>query len=132
MLDGNSTSAQRPDRVPGISFTPPEGKSPLHWINPAAFATLANGTWGNAGRNLDRGPGTWQLDASLEKELLGIERYSLKFRADGFNMFNRAQYGLPVTNWSATNFGAITTQLNAGATGTATQRVFQVSLRLSY
>ncbi|MBT9332531.1 TonB-dependent receptor [Paracidobacterium acidisoli] len=132
MLDGNSTSAQRPDRVAGVSLTPPEGKSPLHWINPAAFATPAKDTWGDASRNPGRGPGTWQLDTSLEKELLGIEKFSLKFRADGFNIFNRAQYGLPVTNWSATNFGVITTQLNAGATGTATQRVFQMSLRLSY
>ena len=72
------------------------------------------------------------MDTSLEKELLDVERFSLKFRADGFNIFNRAQYGLPVTNLSASNFGVITTQLNPGATGTATQRVFQVSLRLSY
>jgi Carboxypeptidase regulatory-like domain/TonB dependent receptor len=130
--DGNSTSPQRPNLVPGVSFAPPQGSSPLHWINPAAFSKPANGTWGNAGRNLYRGPGTWQLDTSLEKQLLGIEKFSLKFRADGFNIFNRAQYGLPVTNLSASNFGVITTQLNPGATGTATQRVFQVSLRLSY
>ncbi len=130
--DGNSTSPQRPDLVPGVSFTPPQGRTPTHWINPAAFATPAKETWGNASRNLYRGPGTWQVDTSLEKELLGLEKFSLKFRADGFNLFNRAQYGLPVTNLSASNFGAITTQLNPGATGTATQRVFQFSLRLSF
>lgn len=130
--DGNSTSPQRPNIVTGVPFIPPQGRSPQHWINAAAFAAPASGTFGNAPRNLLRGPGTWQIDTSLEKELLAWDRFALKFRGDGFNLFNRAQYGLPATNVSAVNFGQITTQINGGATGTATQRVFQLSLRLTY
>jgi hypothetical protein len=130
--DGNSSSPQRPNLVPGVSLIPSLGRSPQHWINPAAFTTPASGTFGNSPRNLLRGPGTWQVDLSLQKELLDLDRFRLNFRADGFNIFNHAEYGLPATNSSSGNFGQITTQLNPGATGTGTQRVFQVSLRLSY
>lgn len=118
--------------MPGVSYIPPQGRSPLHWINPAAFTTPASGTFGNAPRNPLRGPGTWQIDTSLEKNLLSFDRFVLKFRGDGFNIFNHAEYGLPATNLSASNFGQITTQLTPGATGTGTQRVFQLSVRLSY
>lgn len=52
--DGNSTSPQRPNLIPGFSFVPPQGRSPLHWINPAAFTTPASGSFGNAPRNLLR------------------------------------------------------------------------------
>lgn len=130
--DGNSSSPQRPDLVQGVSFIPSQGRSPQHWINAAAFTAPASGTFGNAPRNLLRGPGAWQIDTSIEKELLSLDRFAIKFRGDGFNLFNHAEYGLPATNVSAVNFGQVTTQLNSGATGTATQRVFQVSLRLTY
>ena len=131
--DGNSTSLQRPDLVPGVSLIPTQGRSPQHWINAAAFAVPASGTFGNAPRNLLRGPGTWQIDTSVEKQVVQIERFALAFRGDAFNLFNHAEYGLPAANISSpSNFGVITTQLNSGATGTATQRVFQLSLRLAY
>ncbi len=130
--DGNSSSPQRPNLVPGVSLIPLQGRSPQHWINPAAFTTPASGTFGNAPRNLLRGPGTWQMDMSLQKELLGFDRFRMDFRGEAFNVFNHSQYGLPATNYSSGNFGQITTQLNTGATGTGTQRVFQVSLRFTY
>lgn len=50
--DGNTTSPQRPNLVPGVSLIPPGGQTTSEWINPAAFSIPANGTWGNAGRNL--------------------------------------------------------------------------------
>ncbi len=130
--DGNSLSPQRPNIVPGISFVPAAGRTPQHWINAAAFAAPAPGTFGNAPRNLLRGPGTWQIDGALQKDLVHLDRYALSLRGEGFNLLNRAQYGLPATNVSAQNFGQITTQINAGATGTATQRVFEFGLRGSF
>ncbi|HEY7184660.1 MAG TPA: TonB-dependent receptor [Blastocatellia bacterium] len=124
---------QRPDVVPGVSLTPPGGATPEHWINPAAFAIPAKGQWGNAGRNLVRAPGSWQLDASLNRRFQLTERFSLQFRAEGFNLFNRAQYGAPLANISApSTFGRITTLTNNGPTGSGTPRQFQFALRLGF
>ena len=65
--DGN-TSGQRPDIVPGVSIYPAGGPTFDQWLNPAAFAIPANGTWGNAGRSSAAGPGLAQVDFALQKE----------------------------------------------------------------
>ena len=131
--DGNSTSPQRPNLVPGVSLTPPGGQTPNLWINPAAFAIPANGQWGNAGRNLVRAPGVWQMDTALTKRNRLTERVGIEFRAEAFNLLNHAEYGLPNTNLSASgSFGKITQPLNPGATGTGTPRQFQLMLRLNF
>ena len=54
--DGN-TDNQRPDLVPGVSVVPAGGSTTANWINLAAFAVPARGTFGDAGRDLFRGPG---------------------------------------------------------------------------
>ncbi len=112
--DGNSTSPQRPNLVPGVSLIPPGGRTPALWINPAAFSIPANGQWGNAGRNLARAPGIWQVDTALTKRNQLTERIGIEFRAEAFNLFNRSQFGLPNTNLSASgSFGTITQPLNS-------------------
>jgi hypothetical protein len=103
------------------------------WINPAAFSTPANGTFGNAGRNLVRAPGLWQVDSALMKRVSITERVALQLRVEAFNVFNRAQFGSPQANLSSPlSFGAITTPVNQGATGSGTPRQFQLALRLSF
>jgi hypothetical protein len=132
--DGNSVSGyERPDVVAGVSLTPPGGQTPAQWINPAAFATPANGTWGNTGRNIVRGPNLWQIDAALAKTFTLTERIGLECRAEAFNIVNRAQYGSPLADISSPlNFGQITAPVNQGATGSGTPRQFQFALRLSF
>lgn len=41
------------------------GQSVALWHNPYAFTTSGNGKRGNAGRNLLRAPGIWQMDTSV-------------------------------------------------------------------
>lgn len=43
---------------------------------------------GMTGRNAFRGPGAWNFDSAIEKHFRLTERYSLIFRAEGFNIFN--------------------------------------------
>ena len=127
------SGSERPDLVPGIPLTPPDGQTPGRWINPAAFATPAAGTFGNAGRNLVRAPGLWQADAALIKSVSLSERTRLQFRAEAFNVFNRAQYGSPQANLSSPlSFGVITTPVNSGATGSGTPRQLQLALLLKF
>ena len=126
------SNSERPNVVPGASLIP-AGQNPNRWINAAAFAVPAAGTFGNAGRNLVRAPGLWQLDAALSKRLVLTERFTLQCRAEAFNVLNRAQFGSPQAVLSSPlSFGVITTPVNQGATGSGTPRQFQLALRLSF
>jgi hypothetical protein len=49
-----------------------------------------------------------------------------------FNLTNRAQYGVPNADVSASNFGVITTTLSNYATGRGTPRELQLSLKILF
>ncbi len=145
-LDGSSGSL-RPDLVPGVSLTPPGGKSIAEWINPAAFVapvTTPQGTaFGTAPRDLVRGPGTWQMDFGLGKHIPLTERTSLEFRSEFFNIFNHPQLGPPQATFNPANptgFGSIITTVNLNTAivnpitpvGSGTPREIQFALRLAF
>jgi hypothetical protein len=131
--DGNSTD-QRPNIVPGVSLIPPGGQTINEWINPAAFSMPAQGTFGDAPRDVARGPGAWQIDFAAAKQIPISERAQLEFRAECFNIFNHPQYGLPQSDFSAGPgvFGSIITTVNTGPVGTGTPRQVQFVLRLAF
>jgi len=128
--DGNNRN-QRADRVPGVepySAT----RTPDQWLNAAAFAVPARGTWGNAGRNILRGPGLWQIDFALQKRFAISGRRSFEFRWEAFNALNRMNLANPGTNISApAQFGRITGPLNSNY-GTGTARQMQFMLRMNF
>ncbi|HEX5702558.1 MAG TPA: carboxypeptidase regulatory-like domain-containing protein [Pyrinomonadaceae bacterium] len=78
------------------------------WFNTAAFAFPAPGTFGNAGRNILRGPGYQNVNASLVKNTLLTERLNLQFRAEAFNLFNHPNLNLPDNFLGSPTFGRIT------------------------
>jgi len=123
---------ERPNYVDGVSLTPPGGSTPNDWINAAAFATPVSGTFGNLGRNAFRAPGISELELGLSKDVSVTERMRIRFRADAFNVFNRAQYGPPNAVLGQSNFGVITTTISNYATGRGTPREFQLSGKLSF
>ena len=79
----------------------------------SAFPTPALGQKGNLGRNAYFGPGMANVNVQLAKQF-NWERYSLEFRADMFNVFNRVnlpgEAGGLVTEPSNPLFGKATTQ----------------------
>ena len=128
--DGNNSN-QRPDIVPGVNPYP-ASKSPEQWLNPAAFAVPARGTWGNAGRNILRGPSLFQVDLALQKRFIVSGDTNVEFRAEAFNVFNRDNLANPNTNISSgPAFGRITGPLNLGY-GTGTARQMQFMLRFNF
>jgi hypothetical protein len=133
--DGNSSSP-RPDLVPGVSLTPPGGKRIGEWINPAAFALPAAGTFGDAPRNLARGPGTWQIDLGVAKRIQLGESGWLEFRSEFFNIFNHPQYGLPQATFGVPGFGSIVQTVNTtmpvSPVGSGTPREMQFALRIGF
>jgi hypothetical protein len=130
MPDG-VTRNQRPDLVPGMSIYPAH-QTINNWFNAAAFVKPAPGTWGTVGRNVGRGPGYYEIDTALEREMPITERLALKFRAEAFNVLNHPIYGDPATDISSSSFGVITAPLNTGATGIGTPRRLQFMLRLEF
>jgi hypothetical protein len=130
-LPDGVTRNQRPDLVPGMSIYP-ANQTINNWFNLAAFAVPAPGTWGNVGRNIGRGPGYYEIDTALEKEMSVTERLAVKFRAEAFNLLNHPTYGDPASDISSGSFGVITSPLNSGATGIGTPRRIQFMLRLEF
>ncbi len=126
------TTSQRPDRVPGVSLTPSGGQAIRNWFNPAAFTLVSGSGYGTAPRNLARGPNLWQTDLGFAKHIPVSERTELQFRTEFFNLFNRAQYGQPLTDFSSATFGQIIGTVNPGPVGTGTPRQMQFALRLQF
>ena len=133
--DGNTTD-QRPDLLPGVPLEAPGGPHIAEWFNTAAFAPPAPGTFGDAPRNLLRGPGAWQIDMGLAKHFLLTERARLEFRTEFFNIFNHPQYGLPQSVYNGSFFGTIINGVNTNTppspVGTGTPREIQFALRLAF
>jgi hypothetical protein len=127
------TTSQRPNIVPGVSLSPSGGRQIDQWINPAAFSLVTGSGYGNSPRNVARGPGLWQADFGTAKRIPLSERLQMQFRSEFFNIFNRAQYGLPLADISTPNtFGEITSVVNVGPVGTGTPRQMQFALRLDF
>jgi hypothetical protein len=130
--DGN-TSNQRPNFVLAVSPIPAGGQSINDWINIAAFATPANGVFGNEGRDTVLGPSLFQIDAALQKDTPFNERMGLIFRVDAFNVFNHPELGSPNLNVSSpATFGRITSLENTSPIGTGGARSIQLALRLRF
>src|SRR5438034_1758343 len=77
---------QRPNQILANPYA--ENKTIDHWLNPAAFALPALGTYGNLGANNILGPGMFQLDMAVTRTIQVGEGKSLQLRAEAFNLPN--------------------------------------------
>lgn len=81
---------------PNLLFNPTlPNPSVNEWFNTAAFAIPPAYTFGDAGRNIVRGPGLFTVDLSLLRQFAITERVSLSAQAEAFNLLNRANFNLP-------------------------------------
>jgi hypothetical protein len=103
---------------------------PNQYFNPNAFALPATGTYGNVGRNVLTGPGLVTTDFSFGKNTAISEKLRAQFRAEFFNVFNRANFATPnaVVFSSA---GSVPSSTAGVITATATtSRQIQFGLKL--
>ncbi|HEY8561800.1 MAG TPA: carboxypeptidase regulatory-like domain-containing protein [Pyrinomonadaceae bacterium] len=91
---GASRNIRRPDLVAGVD---PYLVADRNFINPAAFATPAPGTFGNFPRNELSGPSFRQVDFILSKKFRFTETMNVEFRTEVFNVFNTANFANPST-----------------------------------
>jgi hypothetical protein len=100
------------------------------YFDTAAFTTppqIGNGTgFGNAPRNLLRGPGQVNFDLALVKTFSVVAERNVEFRAEFFNIFNTPQFGLPGNALSTpSTFGVISTTV-------VSPRIIQVAVRYRF
>jgi hypothetical protein len=77
-------------------------------ITASAFALPAPFTYGNAARNLLRGPGVVNTDMTFVKNVPLRGRAYFQFRAEMFNVFNPPNFSNPNATFATATFGRIT------------------------
>ena len=97
--NGDTRNPVRPFVNPNFSGPIILGK-PAQWFNPNAFLAPTNvpanlGFYGNVGRDTLIGPGLATWDFSTLKDTRIRERLTLQFRAEIFNLLDRANFNLP-------------------------------------
>ena len=113
--DGDSRNPVRPTLNPAFAGSIIEG-GPGQYFNPSAFIQPLANTYGNAPRNFLQGPGLATTDFSVSKKFLFTERFNLQFRAELFNIFNRANFNIP----NPVVFTSSTTVLPSASAGVIT------------
>jgi hypothetical protein len=106
---------------------------PAKWFDPNAFLAPSNipanlGFYGDVGRNTLIGPGLATWDFSTFKDIAIRERLSLEFRAEIFNLLNRANFNTP-NGVAFTPSGASPTAGAITSTSTTSRQV-QFGLKL--
>jgi hypothetical protein len=122
-------SSLRPNVVGNSSMSGSRQDRLNQWFNTAAFAQPAVFTFGNASRNDPMlqadGMKNWDISVFKNTGFGHDERYGVQFRAEFFNVTNRAQFSAPGQTFGTPQFGQISGQANL-------PRLVQLALRLRF
>ena len=102
-------TSERPNLVgnPGTGVCPngTRVRTPSCWFNPSAFAVPPAGQFGNAGRNVLRGPAFAQFNLSLHKDFTITETRKITVGVEAYNLFNHPNFGVPSNTQSPLSLG---------------------------
>ena len=127
--NGDTRNPVRPSLNPAFTGKVILG-TPNQYFNADAFLVPPNGTYGNLGRDTFTGPGLATFDFSLLKDTKITEKLGLQFRAEFFNILNRANFNTPnlIAFTSAT--GAPSPTAGVITSTSTTSRQIQFGLKL--
>jgi hypothetical protein len=132
---GDTRNPVRPFLNPNFSGPVVLGK-PAQWFNPDAFIAppATSGFYGNVGRDTYIGPGLANWDFSVLKDSKLRERLNLQFRAEIFNLLNRANFNTPnlivFTPPTASNPSGLSGTAGAITSTSTSSRQVQFALKL--
>ena len=109
----------------GVPVFGPGTRTPAEWFDPAAFATPAAYTFGNAGRNSIYGPPLQTLDFALVRNFRLTEKLHFQLRGEAFNALNKVNLGTPNRFVNTPQFGTIKMPMTPG-------REIQIGARFSF
>jgi hypothetical protein len=123
--------AQRPNLVDLNPYSANPGVS--GWLNRAAFASPATGTYGDLGAFNLKGPGIFQFDLAVSRTFVLSERYALQLRGEAFNLPNTLNPAVPVSALNSSSFGQIQSDIS-GTSGLASgdQRILQLAMKFVF
>jgi hypothetical protein len=138
---GADPIAQRPNQVLRNIYATNQGQSCspapcVNYLNPAAVATPALGTYGNMGVGVGRAPGFWEWDQAITRQFPIHESVRMEFRAEAFNLTNSVRLGAPNATLSGT-YGQITSDqpTTGGGTGVSAGtggRIIQFAIKFLF
>jgi hypothetical protein len=91
---GDASNSDVPNWNPNFKGPVIVGR-PDRWFDSRAFVLPAQGTFGNVARGSLRGPGLFNLDTSLFKNVRLTEGLKLQFRTEAFNVLNHPNFAYP-------------------------------------
>jgi hypothetical protein len=125
-------TGQRPNVVGDWTLSNP---TIAKWFEPSAFQppTDTTGTYGDAARNIMRGPDQFNIDMSLIKNT-HIGRFNVELRCEAFNLLNHPQFQLPNRTVGNAAVATITQMLQnpACALCGTTERNIQFAAKISF
>jgi hypothetical protein len=133
--NGDTRNPVRPFLNPDFTGSVVTG-NPKQWFNPAAFIAppSTSGFYGNLGRDTFIGPGLATWDFSVLKDTKIRERLNLQFRAEIFNLLDRANFNTPnlivFTPPTAANPTGVSGTAGAITSTSTTARQVQFALKL--
>jgi hypothetical protein len=133
--NGDTRNPVRPFLNPNFTGPVILGK-PSQWFNPNAFVAPPStlGFYGNVGRDAFSGPGLATWDFSVMKTTPIRERLAAEFRAEIFNLLNRANFNTPnlivFTPPSMANPSGLSGTAGAITSTSTTSRQVQFALKL--
>ncbi len=89
-------------------FSAGNGLDDNYWFDKTVFSRPAAGTYGNGPRNNIYGPGQYQWDIALFKNVNAGGSRNFQFRAEIFDFPNHANLNNPETNPTNAQFGRVT------------------------
>ncbi len=122
-VDGNAGEPTRPDRLANGRL---EERTRDRWFDLSSFKQIPKPEYryGNSGRNILDGPGSYGVNLAVAKRFRIVEKHSLQFRWEMFNATNHTNFRIPET--------AVNDILGGTINSASGERTMQIALKYQF